>query len=229
MRYEIKQNSKLNDYFHAYNFENIQYFESILKYLKLTQNVKGEVVECGVGRGRSLISILYILNKFKSKKKIFAFDSFSGFGKIHKHDKSFRKPKPKDWSSSPNQKIKYSAEFIKKVLSLHMQENKIKIKFYKGYLKKSLPKNKSIFKNKISFINADIDLYEGHKDLLQNLWPFLSKGGIIYFDDILLKKNKLKFPGAKKAFLEFFKKKKNKFIYINDTIRENVVIKKIRD
>lgn len=226
MRYEIKQHKKLNDYFHSFNFENLQYYDSLLKYLNLTNKVKGDIVECGIGRGRSLIATLYILNKLKSKKKVFAFDSFSGFGKIHKFDQSFRKPKSTDWSKSPNQKINYSIKFIKKVISYHTKKNNIYLNFYKGFLNKSLLKHKSIFKKKISFINADVDLYEGHKNLLENLWPLLSKRGVIYFDDILLKK-KQKFPGAKKAFFEFFKNKKNKFIYINDKNRENIAIMKL--
>ena len=229
MKYSIKQHRNANDYFHIFNSDNIQYFESIKKYILETKYVKGDIVECGVGRGRSLIALCYLKNELKLKKKIFAFDSFEGFDFINKKDKSFRNPKKKDWSHSPNQKIKYSKKFINKIIKLHIyKKNYVKFQLIKGFVEKTLPIHKTKIK-KISFINCDVDLYSGHKSVLQNLWNNLSKEGVIYFDDIFPNKNKnISFPGAKIAFDNFFNKiNKNEFRKIVDIQRGNLVVKKL--
>jgi len=228
MKYSIKQHIKVDDHFHVFNSDNIQYFESIKNYIVETKNVEGDIVECGIGRGRSLIAICYLKNELKLKKKIYAFDSFDGFGNISKKDQSPRKPKNKDWSHSPNKKIKYTKGFIKKVIKLHIhKDNQVKFELTKGFVEKTLPIfNKKI--KKISFINCDVDLYNGHKSVLENLWRNLSKNGVIYFDDIFPKKiKKLSFPGARIAYDEFFKKiNKKHFKVIVDKKRGNLVIKK---
>ena len=229
MKYSIKQNKKANDFFHIFNSDNIQYFESLKKYIIETKSLKGDIVECGVGRGRSLIALCYLKNELKLKKKIFCFDSFEGFGFISKNDISPRKPKKGEWSHSPNQKIKYTKNFIKKVIKIHIhKKNFVKYELVKGFVEKTLPIYKKKLK-KISFINCDVDLYSGHKSILNNLWDNILKGGIIYFDDIFpKKKNKLSFPGARIAYDNFFKKKnKNEFQEIIDSKRGNLVVKKL--
>ena len=88
----------------------------------------------------------------------------------------------------------------------------------------SLPKKiKNI--NSISFINLDLDLYSGHKVVLEKTFKKLSKHGLIYFDDIIPKDKKPPFPGAYVAVREFFKNKKiRKF---DCELRKNLVIQKL--
>ena len=68
------------------------------EFFREVQDVKGDIVECGVGRGRSLIT-LSAINKLTSvlegcgERKIFAFDSFQGFPEPTFNDKSPRNPK----------------------------------------------------------------------------------------------------------------------------------------
>jgi hypothetical protein len=40
--------------------------------------VDGEIVECGVGFGRSLLMLAYLLKDESSDRQIFAFDTFEG-------------------------------------------------------------------------------------------------------------------------------------------------------
>ena len=224
----MKQNPKLNDYFHSFNSDNIQYFNSIQKYIKQTKNIKGNIVECGIGRGRSLICLCYLKKELNLKKEIYAFDSFGGFKFISKKDNSYRKPKKGDWERSPNQKIKYTKNFIHQVLKFHLfKKNYVKYQLIKGYVENTIPKFKKKI-GKISFLSCDVDLFSGHKVILENLWANLSKGGIIYFDDVYPKKiKKLSFPGARLAYDEFFKDKKNLIEEVIDKERGNLVIKKI--
>ena len=194
----------------------------------MTQKIKGDIVECGIGRGRSLIAICHIINEWKQGKKVHAFDSFEGFGFINPQDRSFRDPKNGEWSHSPNEKIRHNKKFISRILELHIYEKNFKnVELVKGFVENTLPKHANKIK-KISFLNADVDLYSGHTAILENLWTKISKNGIIYFDDIYHKKvKKVPFPGARKAYDYFFAGKRK---YIKELIcekRGNLIVQKI--
>ena len=77
MKYVQYQPKDLNDHYHAFNSDNMQYFESLKYFLLKTLNVKGDILEFGVGRGRSLIATCYLINEYKLNKKFIAFDSFT--------------------------------------------------------------------------------------------------------------------------------------------------------
>jgi hypothetical protein len=239
MKYTVNQSKQLSDYFHSFNSENIQYYESIKKHFSLTEKVSGDIVEFGVGRGRSLIALCYLINELKNKtkltKNVYAFDSFQGFSYITDKDKSSRNPKEGEWSKSPNENIKYSPKFIKTVLGLHIDESNFKdVKLVKGFVEKIIPQYINKIKT-ISFINCDVDLYSGHKVILETCWEKLSKNGVIYFDDVYPKKTKKMslcyendFPGARKAYDEFFKDKKRFCEEHVCSFRGNVIVQKIK-
>ena len=221
MRLHQVQNKKLDFKFHLLNSDNMQTLLSLENLLKKVSNVEGDIIEFGVGRGRSLIVISYLLSQLNIKKKLYAFDSFQGFGSIHKKDKSSRNPKKGEWSGSPNKKYKYDIKFIKNLLREHLHpKSRYPIQFVKGYIEKSLLKYNKF--NKVSFIHCDVDLYLPHKAILENLWTKLSKNGIILFDDIDIGLKSKKFPGAVKAFKEFFKTKK--IDICSDNYRKNIYI-----
>ena len=97
MRLHQLQNKELDFKFHLLNSDNMQTLLSLENLIKKVSKVEGDIIEFGVGRGRSLIIISYLLSQLKIKKKLYAFDSFQGFGLIHKKDKSFRNPKKGEW------------------------------------------------------------------------------------------------------------------------------------
>ena len=82
----------------------------------------------------------------------------------------------------------------------------ILLKFTKGWIPKDLRKYKI---KKFSFIHIDLDLHKPILDTLEFFYPKLVKGGIIICDDY----NSSQFPGAKKAWDDFFKDKNNEFLY----------------
>lgn len=85
------------------------------------RKLKGDIVECGVDRGRSLITIAS-LNRLaaaldgQQERKILALDSFEGFPELTEFDESPRAPKKGQWSESPSSQFKYSPETISKVM-----------------------------------------------------------------------------------------------------------------
>ena len=219
------QHPELNDYFHAFNSENIQYYDSLKNYLPKTVNVKGSILEFGIGRARSVITTCHLINEYKIKKNYIAFDSFEGFGNISSNDKSYRDPKIGDWSCSPKNQFKYTKGNVKKIVSYHIHKKNFQnVKFIKGFVENTLPKEMKKI-NSISFINLDLDLYSGHKIVLENTWEKLSKNGLIYFDDVIPGRKSDPFPGAAIAVKEFFKNKKIKRFICN--LRKNLIIQKI--
>jgi len=221
----MNQPYELNDYFHAFNSDNLQYYESLKYFLLQTKKIKGDILEFGIGRGRSVITTCHLIHENKINKNYLAFDSFLGFGNITLKDKSFRNPKEGEWATSPKKQFKYSIKNIKKIVSLHIYNNNFKnVKFIKGFVEDTLPKKiKKI--NSISFVNLDLDLYSGHKVVLESIFEKLSKYGLIYFDDIIIKDKNRPFPGAYTAVREFFIKKKIKKYRCK--LRKNLIIQKL--
>ena len=129
------QPEEVSDLFHILNSSNILNSIYWWDFFKKIENVDGDIVECGVGRGRSLITLasLYKYELFKNKKykrNIYALDSFNGFPEPSIHDKSFRNPKKGEWRASPKNEFEYSPSVLSKILNL--AEVDIDIKFVEG-------------------------------------------------------------------------------------------------
>jgi hypothetical protein len=82
----------VNDYYHVFNKSNILNVIYWKMYLDMIEGIPGDIVECGVGRGRSLISILAHLEYkrlagLEETRSVYALDSFSGFPEPSEFDK----------------------------------------------------------------------------------------------------------------------------------------------
>lgn len=212
--FETNHHFEIDEKFHQLNLNNIGNVVYWQKFFEIIKNVSGDIIECGIGRGRSLM-IICALNFFYDKneggqRKIFGYDSFEGFPEPDLKDKSFRNPKKGDWSKSPSGKYDYSEEFIKKILTeADIPLEKINLTITKGFFNESLLNHPN---RPIALLHVDGDLYESHKSILEILFDKVSIGGIIIFDDITNKKNgKDPFPGARIAVEEFFKEKVQSF------------------
>lgn len=78
---------------------------------RLICSLPGSIVECGVGRGRSLL-IISALNTLYGRSEggqrdIWAFDSFAGFDEPSVEDASVRNPLKGEWSCSPSGLYEY--------------------------------------------------------------------------------------------------------------------------
>ena len=162
-----------------------------------TQKIGGDIIECGVYKGLSLIRLAIFRNLLqKQSKKIIGFDTFgkfpsAKFSKDVKQRKNFLE-------KSGEQSISITQ------LSKILKQKKISknIELVKGDVAKSIPNYLSKNPNlKISLLNLDVDLYEPSKIILENLFPKISKGGILILDDYNI------FPGETKAVNEYFKNK----------------------
>lgn len=172
---------------------------------KKVEHLEGDVVECGLGRLRTLSILADLIRQEKKNRKLYGFDSFLGFPEVSSIDlgEGNEKLKKGDWSVLLESHVTpllmargVSAEFIEKSLFVK-----------KGFFSETL-KNCEI--KKICFLHLDVDLHDSYKTCLNELFPKIVTGGVIAFDEYDSPSDLKKWPGAKIAIDEFLKNKKIK-------------------
>jgi len=166
------------------------------------KKVKGQVAELGVYKGDFTIK----LNLLFPDKKLYLFDTFSGFdAKDLNHDSEKYNTADQDFSDT-NEAY---------VLSRLKHPDMCIVK--KGYF----PKTAEGLKETFSFVSIDADLYEPILAGLQFFYPALSKGGYIFIHDF----NNSEYLGARDAVMQYCKEEGISFVPIPD-IGGSVVISK---
>ncbi len=160
----------------------------------------GDVVECGIGHGKSLLSWAYLCINEGGNRKIWGFDSFEGFPEPKEQDASPRRPAKGEWGgvSLPDM---LNMLFKAGLEKFWVTSN---VTLVKGFFDESLEKYSG---DKIALLHLDVDLYGSYKTSLEALYPKVIDGGIIAFDEYMGTREHYKFPGAKKAIDEFLEGK----------------------
>ena len=135
-----------------------------MEYKFCMQNIKlddGLFLEFGVYNGASI----NILSKLKPDKIFHGFDTFTGL--------------PEDWDMG-HKKIRAGSFSLERLPEV--EKNVI---LHKGLFDKSITEWMKNYKEKISFINIDCDLYSSTKTVLEKLNSQIVKDTMIRFDDLL--------------------------------------------
>ena len=184
--------------------QSITNFISHYEIYKKILNIHGSVLEFGVLNGGSLFHWAHfseILEPTNFLRKIYGFDTFSGFVEITKEDQQNQEEKQiivGGFKSSYN-----AFDNIKKEIDLFDQNRFLghmkKIDIIKGDVLETLPKflndNKELL---ISLVHMDLDLYKPTKFVIEQIFSRMSKGSIIIFDEL----NHPDYPGETVALLE---------------------------
>ena len=199
---------KLPDFSKSFEYENGFYLSSditrISKLLahyelfKMIKDIPGEIVECGVFKGASFCRFATFREIFGNvfSKKIIGFDTFGKFPDAQFVDDV--NALKEQTSIDGDHSIK--KEQLENVLE-HKGINK-NIELIQGDIIKTVPEYVSTHPElKISLLNLDVDIYEPSVTILDNLFPLISKGGILILDDYAT------FPGETKAVDDYFKDK----------------------
>jgi hypothetical protein len=175
---------------------------SFSNFFDLIEHIEGDIVECGIGRSRSLSILCSLLAGTDSGRKLIAYDSFAGFPAPTSEDASDRNPQKGEWSASPSGKYAYTEDFCRFVLkNAEIPLEKVNLTLVRGFFAETLPFNPS---TQIALLNIDGDLYQSYKACLENLFHKVAGGGIIIFDDFQEEKEfNQSFPGARLAVKEF--------------------------
>jgi len=176
-------------------------FLYLSRLFPLIQNIDGDIVECGVGRGRTFLYFSYLSFQEKKGRHVWGFDSFQGFPEPSSVDASKRNPKKGEWAGTSPEDIRA----ILKTAWLPDEWVKKNTTLVPGFFNKSLS---NYNKKPIAFLHVDVDLYDSYNDVLNTLFPFVVKGGVVLFDEY----GDENWPGAKQAIDEFLKKHPHELI-----------------
>lgn len=168
------------------------YFQRLFELLK---NVSGDIVECGVGYGDSLL-MLHILNENEGcNRRVWGVDSFQGFPEspeVSQRTGSAR------WSG-PTLRGVYDTLLEGGIPNIHLQTRTTLIG---GFFTESLPKYTG---DSIALLHLDVDLGESYATCLSHLWHKVNAGGVIAFDEYMGTWEHHKFPQAQVAITSFLR------------------------
>lgn len=166
--------------------------ENLLRFLEETNPISGDVVECGVYKGGTLVAMAVWLRRLKSSRVVHGFDSFAGLPQLSAVDRAGGKDARRGALGDTTAQI-----VMEKARRLSVED---RIVLHEGFFEDTLPTFQT---PRLSFIHLDCDLYESYKTALHYLWPKLSSGGVIVFDEFA----EAGWPGARMAIDEFFRDK----------------------
>ncbi len=204
-KYNYNKSVKLDNFEKYVRGQKLARFIARYELFKKILNISGSIIECGVQYGGGLLAwgkLSNALEPYNQKRKIFGFDSFSGFPEVSEKDLIAFKN---------NSEIKIGGfgveDFILDEIheSLEVFENNKtlkgdpKIEIIKGDAINTIPsfleQHPEII---VSLLFLDFDLYEPTYVALDKFLPKMTKGSIIAFDEI----NDPKWPGETQAILK---------------------------
>lgn len=216
-----------------YNYLKPGRFQAICNFIiNNHEKIEGDIIEAGVYRGGSLIAIAMLLKSLGSDKKIYGYDSFSGFPPIENHNDDLSQfeslyadgkiTKEHLIAVRNNQEYLIKLSLEKNIstamtvstskafsdTSLSLIKNKIKIigldnvVLIDGPFSETMVKSSNMPEKVMAGI-FDCDLYQSYLDAFNSVWPRLTCGGMIHLDEYY----SLKFPGARIAVDEFVSQK----------------------
>jgi hypothetical protein len=215
---------QLPDFDKAFDYENNFYLSSDISRMgkvlahyelyKMTQDLPGAIVECGVFKGASFVRFAAFRELFGSplSKQLIGFDTFADFPET----KFEADIKPRERHVEGGKAI--SKGDLLKVLE-HKRVDRF-VELVEGDVTKTVPAYvKEHPELKISLLNLDTDIYEPAVTILEHLYPRLVPGGILILDDYAA------FPGETKAADEFFRNTKTKIRHFPFALTPSYVIK----
>ena len=168
----------------------------LLDLLSTTMEVDGDVAECGVFRGRTVLPVGLHLAQIGSDKALLAFDSFEGFGPSVATDQAMGGARNEDkrlggfgGSSLSKLEARVGRWGLDSTITL-----------IKGYFQDTLS---AYGDHRFAFVHLDCDLYESYKTCLEFFYPRLSPGAVVLLDEY----NDPPWPGCNKAVDEFLNDK----------------------
>lgn len=176
-----------------------------VKYI-VNSKIPGDIVECGVWKGGSMIAVARTLIELNDwSRNLYLFDTFEGMTEPSEKDvdyKGFSASKSLT-SSSKEEDINsiwcYAPLDAVKMAFKSVDYDNNKIHFVKGKVEETIP---SEAPKTISLLRLDTDWYESTKHELIHLFPRISPGGVIIIDDYG------HWQGARKAVDEYIEQNK---------------------
>lgn len=152
----------------------------------VTNEIPGDVVECGAARGGSAALMGLTLNRLHARRRLWVFDTFEGLPPPTLDDPDFEIAKL--YTGECRGELDEVAGLFERLGILS------NTRFVKGLFQKTLP---ACAVEKIAVLHVDGDWYDSVRVCLAQLYERVSPGGIIQIDDYG------HWAGARKAVDEF--------------------------
>jgi hypothetical protein len=172
----------------------------LLAHLELYQKIKdlpGDIIECGVLRGNSLIRFLHFRDVLEtpSSRKVWGFDMFGNFPRQDEpHEKAFLDK----YVTDTNDTFVTKDELETILTNLGLRNYQL----VGGDILETIPNFTSEYPQvRIALLHIDVDLMKPTATILSQLYDKVVPGGIVAFDDYGL------WPGETEAVEHFFKGK----------------------
>jgi hypothetical protein len=171
---------------------------NLIHMLEKTRTVPGEIAECGVFQGASIVPMALYARETKLAKRFYGFDSFEGFAESVVIDRELGGTHP-EWKN-PGVMNNTSFEMVASKVERFGLTN---VELIKGFFDQTFPR----YADRVfSFVHLDCDAYEAYRQCLEFFYPRLSPGGVIMFDEY----NDPPWPGCNRAVDEFLTGKAEK-------------------
>jgi O-methyltransferase len=152
------------------------------------RHVPGDVLECGVAAGGSAALLGKSLERLKSERTLYLFDTFEGLPPPTRDDPDY------DDAVAWTGQCRGTVEEVKALFnSLSIPESRVR--YMQGLFQDTLPDAPM---RSVALAHLDGDWYESTRTCLTSVWPRLSVGGIIQLDDYG------RWKGCRRAVDEFF-------------------------
>jgi len=164
---------------------------NLIHLLEQTREISGDVAECGVYQGASLIPMAVWATQHNVRKTFFGYDSFQGFEDTIVKDQQMGGADIE--CKRPGGMNETSYELVAgKVKAFQLQN----VRLRKGFFKETFPKETE---NRFSLVHLDCDTYNAYSECLTFFYPRMSPGGVILLDEY----NDPPWPGCNAAVDEF--------------------------
>ncbi len=193
--------SKMENFPKYVRRQNLTRFLALYEIFRRILTVKGSIVECGVHSGFGVLTwakLSAILEPVNLTRRIYGFDTFSGFPSVSERDRS-----ENSMHVRPGDLFADSFDEINRLSEIHDSTRFLghipKVHLVKGDATRTIPQfvaeNRHVV---VSLLFLDFDLYEPTKVALEHLLPRMPTGAVVAFDEL---DNPL-WPGETAAMLE---------------------------
>ena len=168
--------------------QHLKRFLAHSELFRQTLSVPGDIAELGVYRGLGLMTWANLLESYcigDRTKTVFGFDNWTGFSGFSPEDGAEKNNAGKTVGGFDPGQFKDEME---SAISIYDRDRfvpwKARIKLVEGNIESSAPAfieaNPGV---RFSLVHFDCDLYAPTKSALNALWPRVSRGGIVIFDE----------------------------------------------
>lgn len=169
---------------------------AVLDLLDRTLGLEGQVAECGVYRGATLLPMALHLEREGARQRVLGFDSFQGFDRRIEFDLGLGGADDEDKRLKGFDRT--SLELVsRKAERLGVAD---RVELIPGPFEETLPRFAG---ERFAFVHLDCDLYGSYRACLEFFYPRLARGGIVLFDEY----DDPPWPGCNKAVDEFLDEK----------------------